>query len=84
MPRLLQPGGAQLFEAKVEAVHLTAGGASMGRRHSSPAALAVASKDTALLTGCFLLEHLALNVTHVQNLKSQQHEGEENTHTYSV
>lgn len=66
---LLQPGGAQLFEAKVEAVHLATGGASVGWRQSSPSALTVASQNAALLTSCFLLEYLALNVTHVQNLQ---------------
>lgn len=68
MTGLLQPGCAQLFEAKVEAVHLPAGGTGVGRSQSSPAAFAVASQDAALLTGCFLLEHLALNMTHVHNL----------------
>lgn len=41
----------------------------MGRSHSSPTCLGGTSYNAALLTGNFLLQHLTLDVTHVQNLQ---------------
>lgn len=70
--RIFQPDGAQLLEAQVEAVHwrtVCIGGAGMGRSHSSPTCLGGTSYNAALLTGNFLLQHLTLDVTHVQNLQ---------------